>query len=276
MTDGVGHRGVHSDPFEQVVDHQVLHFLVTPARQPGRQVHQAEAHPDQAGDLQAQGFEQAPHLAVAAFLENDVVPVVGPLPAAVLDALDQRRPVLELDAALECGRLLRGDAAEDAHGVLALDLVARVHEVVGEFAGSSEQQQAAGVEIQPPDGHPAGVAQEGQALEHVRPALGVVAADDLALGLVVDQHPRRARRVHAQAHALAVHLDAVVGADTRPQGRGLAVDPHPAGEDQRLHVAARADAGLGEQFVELVGDFRLGRRGRRLAGGIFGLHEAPA
>ena len=82
--------------------------------------------------------------------------------------------------------LLGRQEAHHAHRVLALDLVARMHHLVGELAGVGEQQQALGVEVEPPHRDPLGVAELGQLVEHRRP-------DEVAVGQFSIIRPRAAR-----------------------------------------------------------------------------------
>ena len=59
--------------------------------------------------------------------------------ADALDLVELRRPVLERDAAREPVDDVVGHLAVDAAHVLALDLVGRVHQRVGELAVGGEQ-----------------------------------------------------------------------------------------------------------------------------------------
>ncbi len=182
-------------------------------------------------------LDQAAHLAVAAFLQHDVIPMIGALSAAVLECLDLGRAVLELDARQQRLLLFRRERADDPHRILALDLVTRVHHLVRELAGIGEQQQALGVEVEAPDRDPLAVADVGQLLEHGGPPFGIVARDDLARGLVVHENAR-ARLGKANLHELAVDAHFVTGSDLLTHVGGLAVHGDPAGEDKLLHRAA--------------------------------------
>ena len=96
----------------------------------------------------------------------------------------------------------------------------------------------------------------------------IVVGDDLAGRLVIRQDPRR-RRHDAHPHRLAVDLDPVAEGDALAGVRRLAVDRDPALDDQVFHVAARADAGLGQHLVQLR---RIGLGGEHpLARGLLGL-----
>jgi uncharacterized membrane protein len=148
-----------------------------------------------------------------------------------------------------------------------------VHELVGQFAGIREQQQALGVDVQAPDGLPFALCQARQAPEHRRTVLRIVVRHDLADGLVVRDDARRRRR-DAHLHRAAVDLDVIAKGDALTDVRRLTVDGDLALEDQLLHVATRADAGLRQHLVQL-GCVGLGAqhalvRGRRPLGrGLF-------
>src|SRR5262249_24533155 len=180
-----------------------------------------------------------------------VVPVVGALAAAILDRVELARLALELHAAEQALLLLVREPAQQPHRVLALDLEARVHEAVGELAVGGEDQQPAGVEVEPAHRPPAPAIHLGQLLEHGGPALGVVARDDLALGLVVHQHARQ-RLAEAQPDEVAVELHLVAGAHGIAELRDLAVDREVALGDQDLDVAARAVARLRHHLLQAL------------------------
>ena len=212
----------------------------------------------------AHGLEQLAHLAVAAFGDDDAVPVVHPLATAVLDALEPRPLAVDLDAFQQLVALGLVQHAQRTHGVLALDPEARVHQLVGQLAGVGEQQQALGVDVQPAHRLPLALWQARQAPEHGGPLLGVVVRHHLASRLVIRQHPRP-RRLDADLDGLAVHAHLVTPRDALAGVRGLAVHGDTAVGDHLLQVAARADAGLGQHLVEL-GRVGLGRQhtlGRR-------------
>jgi len=57
------------------------------APQAPRQAHVAKAHPHQPADPQSQRLEQAAHLAIAPFTDDDMVPMVGTLAAAIVNGL---------------------------------------------------------------------------------------------------------------------------------------------------------------------------------------------
>src|SRR5207244_12814391 len=128
--------------------------------------------------------------------------------------------------------------------VLALDVVARWHQPIGELTGIGEQQQTFGVVIETPDADPLAVADRRQLLEHRRAAFGIVARDDLAGGLVVDEHAR-SRFGEADLDELAVDTDFVARADLLSDFGRHPVHRDAAGEDHLLPCAARAERARG-------------------------------
>src|SRR5690606_20819487 len=149
------------------------------AQQGLRQRDLAVADALEAADLAALGFPQAPHFAVAAFLEQHLEPLVGIGAADALDLLELRRSVLERDPAREAvddllrDRLLALGGAHAAH-VLAFVLVRGMHHRVGQFAVGGEQQQAGGVDVQAVDRDPARALGRGQGFEDGRAAFRVL------------------------------------------------------------------------------------------------------
>src|SRR5690606_1961831 len=150
------------------------------------------------------------------------------------------------------GQALRhgiGHLAVDAADVLALDTAGGVHQGIGQLAVGGQQQQAGGVEVQAADRDPARALQPRQRFEHGRPALGILAGGDLALGLVVQQH----RRWLAQGggdEGLAVELDAVAAAYRLADLGDFAIDPDQALGDALLEGAAGTEPGLGQHLVQ--------------------------
>jgi hypothetical protein len=87
----------------------------------------------------------------------------------------------------------RAGLAQHSHRVLALDFIARMHHAVGQAAVIGKQEQAAGIEVQPPDGNPASALQPGQLGKNAGATRRIVPGNDLALRLVINQHARQAQ-----------------------------------------------------------------------------------
>ncbi|MOA28919.1 hypothetical protein D3C78_1498970 [compost metagenome] len=112
-----------------------------------------------------------------------------------------------------------------------------MHQVVGQFTGVGEQQQAFGVQVEAADGLPFALVQARQAAEHGRAVLRVVMADDFAGRLVIGQHARF-RRLDAKADGLAVDLDLVAVLHALAHVGRLVVDRNLAFEDELFHFQA--------------------------------------
>jgi len=234
---------------------QFLHILLfqittLPALESRRQVHRAIAHAHQAADDQADRFEHAPDFAIAAFGQDHVVPVVGPLPAPFGDQAEAGQAVLELNAGAQTLEHFRSRLAEHAHRVFALDFVARMHHAIGEVAVVGKQQEAAGIEIEAADGDPAPALQPRQFCEHAGAPVGVVAGDYFAFRFVIDQHSRQAQ-LELELHQLAIDADLVFGTDALADVGRQAIDADAAGDDPFLEFAARTEAGIGQGLVQL-------------------------
>src|SRR5216117_614898 len=98
------------------------------ATQMRRQPDGPEAHAHQAAHGDSKGLEHSPDLAVAPFAQHDLVPAVRSAASARGDAVESGRAVFENDPLSESAQLLARELAPHPHRVLALDLVARVHE----------------------------------------------------------------------------------------------------------------------------------------------------
>src|SRR5690606_8407616 len=250
-------------------------LLGLPTQQRLRQLDAAVPDPLQAADLAALRFPQAADLAVAAFLEQHPEPVMRVGAADALDRVELRRAVLQRDAAHQPvddpvgHRVLALGRAHAAH-VLALDLVRGMHHRVGQLAVGGEQQQAGGVDVEAADRDPARALERRQRVEDGRAALGILARGDLALGLVVHQHPRRLGQ-RGGDEAAAVDLDAGAAGDAHAHRGDLAVDLDHAVGDALLQRAPRAEPGLRQHLVQPFLQLRL-RRG----GAIAALQGQPA
>ena len=136
----------------------VVFFQLFPAAtlQAARQGHRAVTGTDQARHGQADRLEHAAHFAVAAFADHHAVPLVDAFAAAVGDLGERRQAIVELDAGQQLLAHAFFQLAQRTHGVFAVDVVARVHQPVGQVARGGKQQQAFGVEVEPADGlmHP--------------------------------------------------------------------------------------------------------------------------
>ena len=148
---------------------------------------------------------------------------VGALAAALLDRAEMRHAVVELDAFEQALLLLAAERAQHAHGVLALQAEARVHQLVGQLARAGEQQQAFGIQVEPADRLPLALLQARELAEHGRAVLRIVVRDDLADRLVIGDDTRRRRR-DAVANRLAVDLDLVAELDALADVGRLVVD----------------------------------------------------
>ncbi len=146
-----------------------------------------------------------------------------------------------------------------AHAIAPEPAGARQLEMPGERAVGGEQQQAFGVEVEPPDRDHARQLRR-QRLEHGLAPLRILVAGDEALRLVVAPEPRQSRL----GERLAVHRDDVPRRhDDGRRGQHLAVDGDAALTDPRLGVAARAEPRMGDGLGDphRLGGFRHGRRG---------------
>src|SRR5262249_10349708 len=135
-----------------------------------------------------------------------------------------------------------------AHLVFALELGARMHQRVGELARIGEEQQPGGVEVQPPDIHPAAGTDRRELCENRGTTLRVAARDQLADRLVIrdDAGCGLARR---HLDRLAVQLDGVARRDTVAELRDQAVDLDPTGFDPALDFTPRSETRGGENFL---------------------------
>ena len=167
-------RQQHVRPFDDVGDFGGVEFVELSAFEAVGQADGTEADAHEAADGEALAFEYAAHFSVAAFFDHDVVPFVCAFAALFVDAFDFCQAVFEHHAFFgEAAHLFGGQPAQYAHGVFAFDFEAGVGETLDEFTGGGQDEQAAGVDVQTPDGDPAAAGGLRQAVEDADAALRV-------------------------------------------------------------------------------------------------------
>src|SRR5205807_1120685 len=80
--------------------------------------------------------------------EHHPVPAIGTRRGAFVRRRNARKrspPIVKMDASRQLFKVFPAERTLNAHRIFALDLVARVHQTVGELAGIGEQQQARAV-----------------------------------------------------------------------------------------------------------------------------------
>ena len=203
--------------------------------------------------------------------------MVRSLAAAVFDGLKTGRLSVDVHAFQQLRLRSFVKPTHDANRVLAFHAEARVHQLVCQFAGVGEQQQAFGVQVEPTDRLPLALLKARQAAEHRGAVLGIVVRDDFTGWFVVRDDSRR-RRHDAHANRLAVDLDLVAEGDALSGVCWLSVDRHQAVGDPLFHVAARTHTGLRQHLVQfgrfgLGSEHALGRAGDgSFLGGCFFQH----
>ncbi len=170
----------------------------------------------------------------------------------LLDVGELGRAVLEHDTRLQALEHLVIHFPTYAHGVFAVHFVRRVHQAVGQLTVSGEQQQTGGVDVQTADVDPTTFLGAWQAIKHGRATFRVVAGADLAIGLVVHDHPARRLGRLFTLDQLAVHSNGVMQVDALAKGGCYAVDLDAALADPGLNVTARAHANARENFLQLL------------------------
>src|SRR5690625_32558 len=245
-----GLRVAESGFLAQRLDRGLVERLGLAAAQGARQLDAAVADALEAADQEALGIPEAPHFAVAAFADGDAEPTVAAAFADQFDRVETRRAVVQVDAGFQ---LLEGFVrhfAVYAAQVFALDAGAGVHQRVGQVAVGGQQQQARGVHVQATDGHPAAAADPRQLLEHGGAALGVLARDQLAFRLDVDEHVGVLARLGGDHERMLVQGHAIAGTDAGSDFGHRAVDADFAVGDALLEHATRALAGVGKHLVQ--------------------------
>jgi len=270
-TDSAGRLGV-AQKLLQAPHFGLVEFHIACPGQAFWQTDRTETDPRQPAHGQLHSVEQAPDLTVAPFAQCDPVPMVRAVSTNVLEGVETRQAIVEADPLEQSGTCCLVNPSEDAHRIFTLPAVAWMHKAIGDVARGSEDQQPFGIEVEPANGHPARALEARQTMEDRGPLVGIFAGGDLARGLMVEQHPRGKGLDLARQHP-TVDADLIARADALPDVGRQSVDRDSSCENQFLHVAPRAYAGIGKNLLQLQpGGLRIcgGARAKRRndAGGL--------
>jgi len=166
------------------------------------------------------------------------------------DVVEAGRAVVQLHARLQAFDGFVGHLAMYAAKIFTLQAALRVHQRIGELPVGGEQQQARGVDVQATHRDPARILEARQLFENGGTAVGIFARGHHALGLVVDDDFGIVARVGGHHELLAVDDHPVAGVDRRTDAGGGAVDLDLAGLDALFEHPARAQARIGQHFVQ--------------------------
>src|SRR5205814_7653239 len=139
------------------------------------------------------------------------------------------------------------ERALDAHRVLALEAVTRMHQTVGELAIIGEKEQPRAVDVEPADCNPAA---RRQPRKDRRPPGGVAARDELAFRLVV--HEDAPGALASDIDRAAIDGDGVARRRAIAELGDAAVEGYPPGVNPRFDFAPRAEARGREQLLEAL------------------------
>ena len=260
--------------FTELVSQDARLDFLDPAFDEFAELERTEGDADEPVDLEAERLEHALHFAVLAFAQAEGEPAVGALRAVerrfdarIVDTLDGDTVAQRIERRLVGGPMHAHAVTPQPAGGWQFEH-ARKTTVVG------QQQQAFGIDIEPPD---ADDAREvfGKGGEDGGATLGIAVGGHEAARLVEQPQARALSR----AERLAVDEDDILRADV--EGRAfddLAVHLHATGCDPLFSVAARAQANarhhLGDALLALgaLMGARRGIGGFRIAGAGFATH----
>ena len=132
---------------------------------------------------------------------------------------------------------------------------------MGELAVGGQEQEAGGVDVQPPDVPEVRRRSRQEVVDRLAPLL-VVSGNDITSGLVEED----GRLARLEADRAAVDLDVLaVGVGLRADLGAHAVDGDATARDDVLGCAAAAEAGTREDLLETFFGHRVGARPSRVA-----------
>lgn len=207
-----------------------------------------DAHPLQAADLVAEHGAHAPDLPVEALGEHDAEGIGAHFPGAA--GLGAHLQLRQVHAGTHAADEARRQRPVHRHHVFLLVIVLGAQDLVDDIAVAGEQNQTVGFLVQTPDGKDAlAVADEVHDIAAHMPFRGAGDAHRL-VERDVDASRLMLGLAHAALHRLAVDADLILLADLLAQLHRLAVDRDAPGGDERIGLAARAQAGFADVFVE--------------------------
>ncbi|MNN06057.1 hypothetical protein D3C81_1188360 [compost metagenome] len=113
-----------------------------------------------------------------------------------------------------------------------------MHQTVGQLTVCGEHQQASGIDVEATDIDPTAFFWPWQAVEYRRTAFWVVTGADLAVGLVVHDHPAHSLGRLFTLDQATINGNRVMQIDALTQGRVDAVDFDPPLADPGFNVTA--------------------------------------
>ena len=227
--------------------------LVDIARRQIIERERAVAGADQAADLEAEKLQHAADLPVLAFAQLHFHPAVAARAPFQIGVDRSVANAFDLDPVDQFFQLLLADIAEHACAVSALDAGGGQFELAFQPAVRRHQQQAFGVEIEPPDRHEPRQP-FGQLVVDGRPALGIAFGGQQPGGLVIAEQAGGGGgldRIAVDGHARQR------GEDGGGRFDRDAVDRDPAFRDHPFDLAAGCDAGARQQLGDALRIARL-------------------
>ena len=204
--------------------------------------------------LVAEVFEDAAHDAVAARMQLDADFLFAIVAFHVGDGVGSDRAVVKFDAICDAKHVVLRQGLVEGHLIKLRNLAARMGELLGQVAVVGEQQQAGGLFVETTHGEDTLGAGVFDQLHDRIAFIRIVGGGDIAFRLIQkDITEFLAVEGLASIHHFIIrfHLIAHGGDD-------FVVHHHTAGLDQVIGFATRADAAVGQVFVEA--DFASGFR----------------
>ncbi len=99
----------------------------------------------------ANGLEHAPHFAVAPLGNRDPIPAIGPFTTTSFDGPELGNAIIKGDPLKEAFFFFVVERTQHADSVFALQAETGMHQLVGQFTGAGQKQQAFRVQIKTSD-----------------------------------------------------------------------------------------------------------------------------
>ena len=115
--------------------------------------------------------------------------MIGTVATRLLKGSKLSHAIFELNTGQQTLACFNRYFAKHANGVFTDKVVTRMHQPVGQIAGSRKQEQSTGIEIETPDRNPAPAGHLRQGGKHRRTMTWVITRHDLAFRLVINNHP---------------------------------------------------------------------------------------
>ena len=187
------------------------------------QQHGTVADAYQSTNCMADRLKHAPHFPVSTFRYRYAVPAISTFASTGLNRSKMRNAIIQAYTFKQAFFLFQSQRTQYTHSVFPFKAEPWMHQAICKLAGTRQQKQALGVQIETAHRLPLPLKQSRQASKNGGPILRIVMGYHLASRLVVRDHARR-RGFNAKTNRLPIDLDSITKLDALADVCRLGID----------------------------------------------------